>query len=66
MSGAAANTSEYPGRADRIDERASDFLIRRCDLEGWSDADQAELDSWLRIIFSPNILLAIESDMDAR
>jgi len=42
-----ANSAASIGRADRTDERASDFLIRRYDVEGWSEADQAELDGWL-------------------
>lgn len=47
MSNVAANPSKSPGRADRTDERASDFLIRRYDMEGWGEVDQVELDSWL-------------------
>lgn len=47
MTGPAANPSQSVGRAGITDERASDFLIRRYDLEGWNEADQAELDSWL-------------------
>lgn len=39
--------SGEPGRADRIEVYASEFLLRRYDLDGWSDADQAELDAWL-------------------
>lgn len=47
MSGVFSDSTDSAGRADRTDERASDFLIRRYDLDGWSDADQAEFDSWL-------------------
>lgn len=36
-----------PGRAGRTDERASEFLVRRCDGGHWGDANQAELDAWL-------------------
>lgn len=36
-----------PGRADRVEARACEFLLRRYDREGWSDADQAELEAWL-------------------
>lgn len=39
--------AQYISRAGRTDMRASDFLIRRHDMEGWGEADQAELDSWL-------------------
>jgi transmembrane sensor len=44
---AGSNSAASAGRADRTDERASDFLIRRYDVEGWNESDQAELDSWL-------------------
>lgn len=47
MTDAGSNSAAYAGRADRTDERASDLLIRRYDVEGWSEADQAELDDWL-------------------
>jgi len=47
MSGPTLNASEAAGRAVRTDECASDFLIRRYDLEGWNEADQLALDSWL-------------------
>lgn len=47
MTDTGSNSVPSAGRADRTDERASDFLIRRYDMEGWNDADQAELDSWL-------------------
>jgi transmembrane sensor len=41
------NPELKPGRADRVEARASEYLLRRYDLNGWSDADQAELDAWL-------------------
>jgi transmembrane sensor len=47
MTDAGSNLAASGGRADRTDEKASDFLIRRYDLDGWNDADQAELDGWL-------------------
>jgi transmembrane sensor len=47
MSDMQANSVCLPGRADRTDERASEFLVRRYDVGHWSDADQAELDAWL-------------------
>lgn len=47
MTDAGSDSAAYAGRAGRTDERASDFLIRRYDVEGWSEGDQAELDNWL-------------------
>jgi transmembrane sensor len=42
-----SNSTASAGRADRADGQASDFLIRRYDIEGWNETDQAELESWL-------------------
>lgn len=47
MSDARSHSGSEPGRADRIEARASEFLLRRYDLEDWNDANQAELDAWL-------------------
>lgn len=47
MSDMGLQSPATEGRADRTDARASDFLIRRYDMEGWSEADQTELESWL-------------------
>jgi transmembrane sensor len=44
---AKLNPELMPGRADRVEARASEYLLRRYDLRDWSDADQAELDAWL-------------------
>lgn len=48
MTGAAPTTSQAPGRADRTDELASNFLIRQFDMDDWNQADQVELDAWLQ------------------
>jgi len=47
MNDTQINSVCLPGRADRTDERASEFLVRRYDGGNWSDADQVELDAWL-------------------
>lgn len=47
MTDAGLNLATSAGRANRTDEQASDFLIRRYDVEGWNESDQTELDSWL-------------------
>jgi transmembrane sensor len=47
MSDASMRVAGEPGRAERIEAKASQFLLRRYDIEGWSDANQAELDAWL-------------------
>jgi len=47
MSDVSAHTAREPGRAERIEARASEFLLRRYDVGGWSEADQAALDAWL-------------------
>jgi len=39
--------SSRPGRAAFTDARASEFVVRRFDCDGWSSADQAELEAWL-------------------
>lgn len=52
MTGVESNPKLSTGRADRTDERASDFLIRRFDMDGWSEADQTELDNWLEESFA--------------
>lgn len=47
MSDVTSHDVSEPGRADRIEARASEFVLRRYDREGWSDVDQAEFDAWL-------------------
>jgi transmembrane sensor len=36
-----------PGRAGRIEAKASAFLLKRYDQEDWGEADQAALEDWL-------------------
>jgi transmembrane sensor len=45
-----SDTSQMPFdtcKADEIKRRASEFVFRRYDLEGWTDADNAALEAWL-------------------
>jgi transmembrane sensor len=42
-----ATHNRIPGRADSTDARASEFIMRRYDRSDWTDADQAELNTWL-------------------
>ena len=46
MSAVEISLVKSPGRADRTDARASEFLVRRYDCGRWNDADQDELDAW--------------------
>ena len=47
MSSAPGNSFGGHVGADEIDARAAEFILRRHDLEGWNDTDQAALDTWL-------------------
>jgi len=38
---------QEPGRAGRIEAKASAFLLKRYDQDDWNEANQAELDAWL-------------------
>ena len=39
--------SQQPQSASEIRVRASEWLVKRYDSEGWSDSDQTQLNSWL-------------------
>lgn len=47
MSNGKLTAAHEPGRASRIEAKASAFLLKRYDQEGWNEADQAELNAWL-------------------
>jgi transmembrane sensor len=47
MSDAPNNPSPELCRANEIQRRASEFVLRRYDLQGWTEADQEALDTWL-------------------
>ncbi len=47
MSETIATLQANAGRGEKIDERASEFVLRRYDRTDWTDTDQTELDAWL-------------------
>lgn len=44
---ASGNLSVIAARADEIDARAAEFILRRHDLGDWDNEDQVGLDTWL-------------------
>lgn len=52
MSSGELSTRHEPGRAGRIEAKASAFLLRRYDQEGWNQTHQAELEAWLEESFA--------------
>lgn len=47
MSGMSMTSQATSGRAEKVDRRASEFILKRYDRPDWTEADQADLEAWL-------------------